>query len=175
MTIKGRLFRTAVYAGGAAAAAYFFDPDRGRARRAQARDQVGAKLRQAERSTEARLRYAEGKAEGLLHSVSAMPPEPPADDRALSDRIRSQLGDRFPHGTAELTVVEGTVELRGEVGDEAAKALLVADVRKVPGVRRVVNLLHTPDQPAPNKAEAEEASQAAEAATTNPTPGSAIG
>ena len=165
MSFKGRLFRTAVYAGGAAAAAYFFDPERGRARRAATRDQLGAKLRRAERSAEARLRYAEGKAEGILHSAASMPPEPPADDRALSDRIRSELGDRFPHGTAELTVVEGTVELRGQVGDEAAKALLVAEVRKVPGVRRVVNLLHTPEQPAPNKVEAEEASQAASAAT----------
>jgi osmotically-inducible protein OsmY len=173
MTIKGRLFRTVVYAGGAAAAAYFFDPEQGRARRAQARDQLGAKLRQAERTAEARLRYAEGKAEGLLHSVASMPAQPPVDDRALSDRIRSELGDRFPDETAELTVVDGTVELRGQVGDEAAKALLVAEVKKVTGVRRVVNLLHTPDQPAPNKAEAEQASQAAEAAANRP--GSAIG
>jgi osmotically-inducible protein OsmY len=166
MSFKGRFFRTAVYAGGAAAAAYFFDPERGRARRAQARDQLGAKLRQAERSAETRLRYAEGKAEGLLHSVAAMPSEPPADDRVLYDRIRSELGDRFPDEAAELTVVDRTVELRGQVGDEAAKALVVAEVKKVAGVRRVVNLLHTPDEPAPNKAEAEQASQAA-TATTN--------
>jgi hypothetical protein len=170
MSFKGRLFRTAVYAGGAAAAAYFFDPERGRARRAQARDELGARLRKVERSAEAQLRYAEGKAEGLLHS--SIPPAPPADDRALGDRIRSELGDRFPDETAELTVVDGTVELRGQVGDEAAKALLVADVKKVAGVQRVVNLLHTPDQPAPNKAEAERASQAA-ARATNPTPGPA--
>jgi osmotically-inducible protein OsmY len=173
MTIKGRLFRTVVYAGGGAAAAYFFDPERGRTRRTQARDQVGASMRRAERTAEARLRYAEGKAEGLLHTVSSVPQDPPADDRALSDRIRSELGDRFPDETAEMTVVDGTVELRGQVGDEAAKALLVASVKKVPGVRRVVNLLHTPDQPAPNKAEAEAASQAA-AAATNPTLGTAI-
>jgi osmotically-inducible protein OsmY len=95
-----------------------------------------------------------------------MPSEPPADDRVLYDRIRSELGDRFPDETAELTVVDGTVELRGQVGDEAAKALVVAEVKKVAGVRRVVNLLHTPDEPAPNKAEAEQASQAA-TATTN--------
>lgn len=165
MSIKGRLFRTAVYAGGAAAAAYFFDPDRGRTRRATARDQLGAKLRQAERSAEARLRYAEGKAEGVVHRVSAMPPEAPADDRMLADRILSELGDRFPHETAELTVVDGTVELRGQVGDEAGKALLVAEVGRVPGVTRVENLLHTPGQPAPNKAEAQEASRTASAST----------
>ena len=161
MTIKGRLFRTVVYAGGAAAAAYFFDPERGRARRTTARDQLGAKLRRAERSAEARLRYAEGRAEGVLHSVSATPAGPPADDRVLADRIRSELGDRFPHETVELTVVDGTVELRGEVGDEAAMALLVAEIRRVPGVTRVESLLHTTGQPAPNKVEAQEASAAA--------------
>ena len=161
MTIKGRLFRTVVYAGGAAAATYFFDPERGRARRTKARDQAGARLRQAERTAEAKLRYAEGRAEGALHTVSAIPSDPPADDRVLVDRIRSQLGDRFPDDTAELTVVDGVVELRGQVGDEAAMGLLVTAVRKVPGVRRVENLLHTPGAPAPNKAEAQEASTAA--------------
>ena len=173
MSIKGRLFRTVVYAGGSAAAAYFFDPERGQARRAQARDQLGVRLRRAEQSAEARLRYAEGKAEGVLHSVSRIPADPPADDRALADRIRSELGNRFPDETAELTVVDGTVELRGQVGDEAAKALVVAEVKRVPGVKRVVNLLHTPEQPAPNKAEAEAASQAA-AAATHPTLGTSI-
>jgi osmotically-inducible protein OsmY len=166
MSFKGRLFRTAVYTGGAAAAAYYFDPERGRARRAQTRDQLRAKLRQAERKAEAELRYAEGKAEGLVHRLSAIPTEPPADDRQLSDRIRSALGDRFPDETAELTVVDGTVELRGQVGDEPAKALLVADVRRIPGVQRVVNLLHTPDEPPPNKVEAEEASRAAASKAT---------
>ena len=160
MSIKGRLFRTAVYAGGAAAAAYFFDPERGVARRTAARDQLGAKLRRAEHTAETKLRYAEGKAEGLLHTASSVPASP-VDDRTLTDRIRSELGDRFPHETAELTVVEGTVEVRGEVPDDAAKALVVASVRKVAGVRRVVDLLHTPGDPAPNKAEAERASQAA--------------
>jgi BON domain len=172
MSIKGRLFRTAVYAGGAAAAAYFFDPERGRARRTQARDQLNAKLRKAERSAGARLRYAEGKAEGVVHRVSTTTPGPPADDRMLYDRIRSTLGDRFPDETAELTVFDGTAELRGEVGDEAAKALLVSEVKRVPGVMRVVNLLHTPGQPPPNKEEAERASQAASAGT-NPTRGTA--
>ena len=146
MTIKGRLLRTVVYAGGAAAATWFLDPEQGQARRERARDQLGARLGRVQR---------------------AVPSGPPADDRALTDRIRSELGDRFPDGTAELTVVDGTVELRGQVGDEAAKALVAAEVKKVSGVQRVVNLLHTPDQPAPNKAEAEQASHAA-AAANNP-------
>jgi hypothetical protein len=50
MSIKGRFFRMVVYAGSGAAAAYFFDPERGPARRAQAREQLEAKLGQAEPS-----------------------------------------------------------------------------------------------------------------------------
>ena len=173
MTIKGRLLRTVVYAGGAAAATYFFDPERGRARRATARDRAGARIRQAERTAEAKLRYAEGRAEGALHAVSAIPSDPPADDRALADRIRSELGDRFPDQTAELTVVDGVVELRGQVGDEAARGLLASAVRGVSGVRRVENLLHTPGAPAPNKAGAQEASTAAAAAAGNESLGTA--
>jgi osmotically-inducible protein OsmY len=161
MSIKGRLFRTVLYAGGAAAATYFFDPERGRARRASARDQMGAKLRRAEQTAERELRHAEGRAQGVVHRLAAIPPDPPADDRALADRIRSELGGRFPHETAELTVVDGTVELRGEVGDDAGIAVLAAEVQRVPGVSRVVNLLHTPGQPAPNKVEAQQASDAA--------------
>jgi hypothetical protein len=42
----------------------------------------------------------------------------------------------------------------------------------VPGVRRVENLLHTPGSPAPNKAEAQEASSAA--ATTSDATGTAV-
>jgi hypothetical protein len=47
MSIKGRFFRTVVYAGAGAAAAYFFDGERGEARRAQAREQLEARLRKA--------------------------------------------------------------------------------------------------------------------------------
>jgi osmotically-inducible protein OsmY len=161
MSIKGRLFRTAVYASGAAATAYFFDPERGRGRRTQARDQLKARLRRAERQAEQRLRYAEGRAEGALHSVSAVPPDPPADDRTLADRIRSELGDRLPGDTVELTVVDGVVELRGQLPSEGAIVELIAQVRRVPHVSRVVNLLHVPGSPPPNKVEAMEASAAA--------------
>ncbi len=160
MTIRGRMFRTALYAGGAAAATWFFDPERGRGRRIQARDQASAALRRAEHQAEVKLRRAQGRAEGALHRMDAVPPDPPADDQVLADRVRSALGGRLPPDV-NLTVVERVVELRGEVGSEAAVIDLTDSVSRVPHVSGVTNLLHLPGQPAPNKAEALDASATA--------------
>jgi len=173
MTIKGRLFRTVVYAGGSAAAAYFFDPQLGRGRRVQARDQLKARVRRAESEAERRLRYAEGRAEGVLHTVAAVTPDPPADDKALGDRIRSELGDRFPDDSVELNVADRVVELRGQLPTEAGIVELVTSVRRVPHVAGVVNLLHIPGEPPPNKVDALEASAAAASASPGNT-GTAI-
>jgi len=146
---------------------YFLDPKLGRSRRVKARDQVMAKLRRVERDRERQRRYQEGVAEGARHQGG--PAHRPADDRALADRIRSELGASFPHERVSLDVVNGIAELRGQLDDRAAISALEAQVRAVPGVAGVVNLLHLPGEPAPNKAEAERASAQAERAATGVT------
>lgn len=137
-------------AGAGAAAMHFLDPDRGRGRRAQARDQLSARLRRMRREAETDRRYAQGVAEGLRHQG---PTHRPADDQVLVDRVKSQLGPSLPLDRINMDALDGVIELRGEVDDRARIDGLVSAVAGVPGVHGVTNLLHTPGTPAPMKAD----------------------
>ena len=52
---------------------YLFDPDRGRGRRAQLRDQVSSKVRHAGEAAEAKARDLRNRAKGLMHEVGIFP------------------------------------------------------------------------------------------------------
>lgn len=52
-----------------------------------------------------------------------------------------------------MSVVDGVVELRGEVKRPDIKKALEAQARSVPEVREVRNLLHLPKTPAPGRAD----------------------
>jgi hypothetical protein len=161
-------FRTAKGAAMGAALMYFCDPQQGRRRRAKARDQLAARWRRAGRDLERQRRYQAGVAEGRRHQSGAA--HPAVDDRTLADRIRSELGTRFPHERVSLDVVDGVAELRGEMPDRDAMEDLIWRVCCVSGVAAVCDLMHLPGQPAPTKAEARRASAHAELDATRPTP-----
>jgi hypothetical protein len=139
-------------------AQYFLDPERGRTRRKQFADQALAAttrpVKQLRRTISRKQEYLRGRARGTLHEVTASP-EPPADDVALADRVRSEvLGDaRYRAYTINLDAVDGVVSLRGQVRQPDEIKELVAAVEKVPGVRRVENFLHLPNTAAPNVAD----------------------
>jgi hypothetical protein len=59
-----------------------------------------------------------------------------------------------PKGNVNIAAQDGVVVLRGQVERPDQIESLEARVRKVHGVRDVENLLHLPDTPAPNKADA---------------------
>ncbi len=128
---------------------YVLDPDRGHGRRVRIRDQLGARIRRIERRTEQQRRYAAGVAEG--RRFVGRPLHAAADDRALADRIRSQLGPSFPHARVTLNVVDSVADLRGELDDAVEIEHLIQKVRGVPGVVDVVSFLHLPGRLAPNK------------------------
>jgi hypothetical protein len=157
----GLRFRTLEGAAVGATLMYYLDPQNGRGRRTRARDQWGARVRRARREAEREQRYVAGQAQGRLHQGG--PEQPPADDRALGDRIRSELGHAFPHETVVLTVVDGVAELRGTVPSSADIDALVLRVAAVADVAGVLDLLHVPGTPAPNKAAARLVSAAATA------------
>lgn len=129
---------------------HFLDPDRGRARRARARDQLAARLRRRRQEIEKGRRYAEGVAEGVRHHG---PEHRPADDQALVDRVKSQLGPALPLDRINLDALDGVIELRGEVESPARIEDVVRAVAGVPGVDGVTNLLHVPGTPAPPRPE----------------------
>jgi len=146
-----KTFRLGVLLSGGAALAYFLDPRNGRERRVRVMDQAGAKLRRARGDVERKTRYVEGKLEGAAHTFTGS--EPPADDKALADRIKSDVlgADRFAGHQVVVDAVDGVVALRGEVQRPDLINALETEVRKVPGVRDVENLLHLLGTPAPNK------------------------
>jgi osmotically-inducible protein OsmY len=149
-------FKLLVAAGVGAGAAYLMDPDRGRARRAKLRDKSRSIARREMRTVERKAHYAQGRFEGVRHRLSDRQPHLPESDQVLVDKVRSEVLGRRPEFTSHVNVEAfgGVVTLRGQLADRSDIEELEAGVKAVPGVNRIVNLLHTPGEVAPNKAEA---------------------
>ncbi len=136
---------------------YFLDPQRGRTRRVQTKDQVLAAIRRPARRAQDRLSksalYAQDRAKGLAHEVTkSAGEEAPAEDRTLVDKVRSEvLGKPEYSGyTINVNAVDGVVTLRGELDRPELINALRDDVAEVPGVREVESFLHLPGTPPPN-------------------------
>jgi osmotically-inducible protein OsmY len=151
----------AVAAAGAAgaAAAYFFDPQMGRTRRAKAKDRIAAMFRRTGRQLGRRGRWLGGKAYGLKMKAQH-PVEQPKDfdDATLAHKIESEVLRGPDKGRISVNAEEGVVVLRGEVESSDDMTSIAEKVLRVPGVTGVENLLHLPGEPAPNKARAQDAS-----------------
>src|SRR5262245_5768564 len=137
-----------------AALAYVFDPVRGRRRRAELKDRGRATVRREVRAVERQGRYGRGRAEGVIHKLRHPRPHVPDDDTTLVDKIRSEVLGHVDGPHLTIDVNDRVVTLRGEVPDEHRAQQVGHDVRATPGVIDVVNLLHQPGTPAPNKADA---------------------
>jgi acyl dehydratase len=134
--------------------AYVFDPARGRRRRAELKDRGRATLRREVRAVERQASYGKGRAEGVIHKLRHPRPHFPEDDLTLADKIRSEVLGRVDGPHLTIDVNKRVVTLRGEVPDVQAAQHVEREVRATPGVTDVVNLLHQPGTPAPNKADA---------------------
>ncbi len=150
-----------VLAAGSAVAAYFLDPESGRARRIRIVERTRHLARTTGKRVARESRYAFHTLRArTLHLVS---PETPgaANGSTLLDRVESELfRDRsIPHGRLTFEVEETTVILRGELDSADEMSRVEAAVRRVPGVSEVKSLLHLPGTPAPNKAAALAASR----------------
>jgi osmotically-inducible protein OsmY len=139
-----------------AAAAFLFDPARGRARRARLSDQGAATVRRMTRQGEGLVRRVRSDVQGKLAATRAAgsPEARPLDDATLTDRVQSVVfrDSSVPKGDLNVNVERGIVVLRGEIPDEAMRARIVSEVEAVEGVWSVRDLLHLPGEPAPTVA-----------------------
>jgi hypothetical protein len=148
------LVKLGVAGAAGAGLAYAFDPARGRRRRAELKDRGRAALRRQMRAVERQASYGKGRAEGTMHRLRHPKPHVPEDDLTLADKIRSEVLGKVDGPHLTIDVNERVVTLRGQVADDQTVQDVEREVRGTPGVVDVVNLLHTPGTPAPNKVDA---------------------
>ncbi|HXM55248.1 MAG TPA: BON domain-containing protein [Candidatus Dormibacteraeota bacterium] len=138
-----------------AAAAYFFDPDLGGARRARLQDELGARVRESRRVLESAARQLQGRAQGAVAELDTAAPWDD-DDLTVLSRVESVLYGMpgFPKGAIESEVVDGRLILRGEVASPEQERDIVELASHVRGVAQVESLLRVPGPEAPNGAAA---------------------
>ena len=83
-----------------ASAAYFFDPDRGRRRRALLRDRFRSSTRRMQRECGRTWRDVMNRTEGYLHEAANGLRDQPVSDTTLAARVRSRLGRCVSHPAA---------------------------------------------------------------------------
>lgn len=138
---------------------YFMDPERGAARRAQAKDQILATVRRLNGNLSQLGDRAGANANGfsqkMIHLRSG---STPVDDLTLRDRVESEIfrDQSLPKGQVNFDVESGVVTIRGQVESAYQIASIEKAVLKVRGVNGVENLMHMAGTPAPNKVEARE-------------------
>jgi osmotically-inducible protein OsmY len=124
-----------------AALMYFFDPDRGKRRRAMVRDKVEAAGNQASDYVEKMGRDVRNRAYGVVaETKSILKGEGVADD-VLVDRVRAKLGRYAVHmGAIDVQANNGTVTLTGPILADELPTILRA-TKYVRGVKNVDNQL----------------------------------
>jgi len=137
---KPLLAITALVSG--AAAMYFLDPEQGRRRRAQVRDQVVAAGGDAYGFVGANAKRAADQTLGALASARRFVwPFGAPTDAKLKQRIRAQLGRLVSHPRAvDVDVAAGCVRMRGKVLRHEL-ATLMTGLWAVNGVQRIINEL----------------------------------
>ena len=158
----------AVGAGIGAGLMYLLDPDRGRRRRALARDQTVHYLHETADATGTAARDLRHRSVGLVaKSRRRLQPVPPAGE-ALADRVRARLAEvtRYP-GAIGVEVRDGIVTLAGPMLRQDAEEVrrVVADLPGVSGVEDRLEIKEQADDLPPSARE-----QAQEPARWQPRP-----
>jgi uncharacterized membrane protein len=120
---------------------YIFDPDKGRRRRALARDQMKHMSRMLSRAMTATSRDLTHRVHGAVAEGGKIFRREDVSDDALTHRVRTQIGRSVSHPHAiSVTVNDGHVVLSGPVlAHESSR--LISGVLSVPGVKAVENVL----------------------------------
>jgi len=134
--------RVKIAAGGFAAGAalmYFYDPNRGKRRRAGLRDKAVKTYTAFTSELDKAGRDFANRAHGVLSEVTSIASRP--DPSVLAERVKSRIGRVVSHPHAiHVTNEEGVVKLSGPILESEVDGLLRA-ARAVPGVTGVRNQL----------------------------------
>lgn len=122
--------------------AYFFDPDRGRARRAKTKDMTVARFRRGRDAARGMQIRAENKLEGMKHEFSPREMHDLPNDPTLQHKVESEVLRDFPSGRINVNAEDGRVVLRGVLDRPDQIRDLEDRVRHVDGVVDVENLVH---------------------------------
>lgn len=138
--------------GAGAGLMYFLDPDRGRRRRALARDQAHRGWRRSGEAIDTTVRNLRDRVTGLAAATrTSFGNEETISDDVLVARVRSKIGRSISHPHAiQVMSREGVVTLSGPVlEDEVARLLAtVESVRGIKGVEHRLEVHHDRDIPA---------------------------
>lgn len=129
-----------------AVVSYFFDPDRGRSRRARLTDQTAAAARDAAEAAKDKIEYQKGVLKGVAHETTEMFGSPTGgfDDDTLLQKIRSEAvgpWSVWSYGDVEVDVRDGNVQVSGSVTSDQEGQRLIDRIRSVDGVRIVEDRL----------------------------------
>lgn len=131
-----------------AALMYFFDPARGRTRRARLRDKAYSKSLHLQDMVDKASRDMANHARGIAaRTAHAFSHEDEVDNDVLVARVRSNMGRSISHPKAvHVAAHDGHITLSGPIfTDEADTLLRIA--RKTPGVQDVTDNLERHDTP----------------------------
>jgi hypothetical protein len=142
----------AIWIGAAAGAAlaYFLDPDGGKGRRAQTRDQIAAFLRRSGERASRQARWSQGPIEGLAARIAGAFSQPESmNDATLAAKVESKLfrDPTVPKGRINVNAENGTIILRGVVDSRDQIEQLLTQTASIEGVRVARSLLRTADEP----------------------------
>ena len=138
-----------VGAAGGAALAYFFDPDRGKSRRARTRDRLAPFVRRMGIDMSRRAKWSQGPLAGLGSKVvGAFSRREPMNDATLTAKVESELfrDPTIPKGRININAEDGTVVLRGVAESRDQIEDLLEQTASIQGVRVARSLLRTPDE-----------------------------
>jgi len=121
-----------------AAATYFFDPDRGKARQAMARDKLNHYLRKGQHRAEGKKKHLSHLWEGVKSEIRrGWHAHDKVTDEILEARVRSVIGRCLCHPhNLQVQARDGEITLRGEIIREEFDPLLYS-VAETPGVLKV--------------------------------------
>ncbi len=128
-------------------ASYFFDPERGRRRRARARDKMLSAAHVTGGAIDTTSRDVANRTQGLLAGIRSRLTRDDVIEPVLVERVRARIGGVVSHPSSiEVTAADGRITLRGPILAHEVDRL-IRRVAVVRGVRSIDSQLQVHQEP----------------------------